>query len=174
MNLFLVALMIWSLPLLGISCGSTSVQEPVRPTPELGPVKPAEATVTLTNEHPVRSFAVYPSLSDPPAVLEVSVTKVVNPAAKPVNIFVFLSPVNEKADTTTPRIAVGNFSLYPADRPAKFMLDPAPALRKAAETKEAANTKEWLLTFELEKQAEQGSSPIEITIATPHWKRDQG
>lgn len=173
MNLFLVVLMIWSLPFVGISCGSTSVQEPVRPTPELGPVKPAEATVTLTNEHPTRSFAVYPSLSDPPAVLEVSVTKVVNPAAKAVNIFVYLSPVNEKTDTA-PKIAVGNFSLYPADRPAKFMLDPAPALRKAAETKEAANTKEWLLTFELEKQAEQESSPIEITIATPHWKRNQG
>jgi hypothetical protein len=180
MKLFLAALMIWSLPLLGISCGSASVQEqarpqqPARPTPEpeLALTPPVAPTATLTNEHPTATFAAYPDLNDPPTVLEVSVTKIVNPALKPITIFVYLSPVSEKADATPAKFAVGNFSLYPADRPAKFMLDPATAFRKAAENKETANVKEWLVTYELEKPAEQKRSQIEVTIA-PLWKRDK-
>jgi hypothetical protein len=180
MKLFLAALMIWSLPLLGISCGSASVQEQARPqepahptpTPELALTPPVAPSATLTNEHPTASFAAYPDLNDPPAILEVSVTKVVNPARKPITIFVKLSPVIEKADATPAKIPIGSFSLYPADRPARFMLDPATAFRKAAENKDAANTKEWLVWYELERPADQEPTQIEVTIA-PLWKRDK-
>jgi hypothetical protein len=176
MKLFLAALTIWSLPVLGISCGSTSVQEPARPTPEpeLALTVPADVSVTLTNEKPTRAFAVYPDLNDPPTRLEVSVTKVVNPALKPITIFVYLIPVKEKTDAPPHKVALGSFSLYPADRPAKFMLDPVPALRKASENKETANTKEWMLTLELEKHTGQEPSQIEVTVSQPLWKRDKG
>jgi len=173
MKLFLAALTIWSLPFFGISCGSANVQNPP-PQPELTPPPTAAATIRLTNEHPSRSFAVYPDLSDPPTIVEVSVTKVVNPAARPVNIFVHLSPVNEKAGAVPPKFAVGSFSLYPADRPGKFMLDPASAFRKISETKDVSNVKEWLVVFELEQKAEQGSSPLEVIIEAPQWKRNKG
>lgn len=173
MKLFLAALAIWSLPFFGVSCGSANVQNPPTPERELTPVPIVKATITLTKEHPTRSFAVYPSLTDPPTVVEISVTKVVNPAARAVNIFVHLAPVNEKAGAVPPKFAVGNFSLYPADRPGKFMLDPASAFRKISETKDVSKVKEWLVVFELEQKAEQGSSPVEVTIEAPQWKRDK-
>jgi hypothetical protein len=180
MKLFLAALLIWSFSVVGESCGSARVQEqarpqePARPSPteELALTPPIAPTATLTNEHPTAMFAAYPDLNDPPTVLEVSVTKVINPGLKPITIFVYLSPVSEKADATPAKFAVGNFSLYPADKPAKFMLDPATAFRKAAETKDAANTKEWLVTYELEKRADQEPTQVEVTIA-PLWKRDK-
>lgn len=180
MKLFLAALLISSFSVVGGSCGSVGVQEqarpqqPARPTPEpeLALTPPIAPTATLTNEHPTATFAAYPDLNDPPTVLEVSVTKVVNPALKPITIFVHLSPVSEKPDATPAKIAVGNFSLYPADRPAKFMLDPATAFRKAAEMKAAANAKEWLVTYELERKANEEPTQVEVTIA-PLWKRDK-
>ena len=179
LKLFLAALLISSFSVVGGSCGSARVQEqapPQRPAPtpepELTLTPPAAPTATLTNEHPTATFTAYPDLNDPPTILEVSVTKVVNPTLKPVTIFVYLSPVSQKADATRAKFAVGNLSLYPADRPAKFMLDPATAFRKAAETKDAANTKEWLVTYELEKRAEQEPAQVEVTIA-PLWKRDK-
>jgi hypothetical protein len=106
-------------------------------------------------------------------LLEASVTKVVNPGSKPVTILVYVTPVNEKAGEPAQKFELGNFSLYPVDRPAKFMLNPVPAWRKAAATKEVANAKEWLVTFELKQEPDRGSSPLEVTIGQPHWKRDK-
>ncbi len=174
MKLFLAALTIWSLPFLGISCGFASVQEPQPAKPaaksESSPT-PSGETVTLTSEHPTGSFLLQAVLfKKPPPILEVSVTKVVNPAAKPITIFVYLSPRNEKDDSG--RIEVGNFSLYPADRPAKFMLD-ASALGTVSQGRKVPAAKEWQLTFELEKQGQEGSSPLEVTIAQPNWKSDK-
>ncbi|HEY2961783.1 MAG TPA: hypothetical protein VGJ37_05170 [Pyrinomonadaceae bacterium] len=170
MKLLLAALTIWSLPFFGISCGSASVQNPEPRKTESTPT-PSGETVTLTSQHPTGSFLLQPDLlkNPPPAVLEITLTKVVNPAAKPVNIFVYLSSSNDKSDTAPEKIGVGNFSLYPVDRPAKFMLDAAPAFRKINETKNASNVKEWRLVFELGREAE----PVEVTIAAPTWKTDK-
>ena len=175
MKLFLAALTIWSLPLFGMSCGSASVQEPAsEPTPK---------TITLTNVNPTGSFSLQPELLKnlpkttdvPPTVitLQVAVTKVVNPGAKAVNIFVYLSRPNEKRDNPAQKIELGSFSLYPADRPGKFTLNGAAALRKASEASNDANHKDWRLAFELE-QPEQGSSPLEVTVAAPMWTLTKG
>jgi hypothetical protein len=174
MKLFLAALTIWSLPLLGISCGPAGVQEPETAKPAVTPASsptPSGETVTLTPEHSTGSFLLQPVLFKKlPPILEVSVTKVVNPAAKPVTIFVFLSPRNGKNDAASNRIEVGNFSLYPADRPAKFMLD-ASALRTVSEGRNVPAVKEWQLVFELEKK--EAASSLEVTIASPNWKSDK-
>lgn len=152
MKLFLAALMLWSLPFLAFTHSVDSV--------------------TLTNEQPTGSFLLPRDLlKTPPAVLEVSLTKVVNPAARPINIFVYFSPA-KKSESASRKIEVGNFSLYPADRPGKFMLDPATAFRKLAETKDATS-REWRIVFELERQAAEGSSQIEVTIAAPNWKSEK-
>ena len=158
---------------MGISCGSASVQEPqTAAKSESSPTASAE-TVTLTNQDSAGSFLVPAVLfKRPPSVLEVSVTKVVNPAAKPVTILVYLSPRNEKADAESNKIEVGNFSLYPADRPAKFMLD-ASALRTVSEGRKTSTAKEWQLVFKLDRQGQEGSSPLEVTIAAPNWKSDK-
>ena len=146
MKLFLAALTIWSLPFLTFTRSAESV--------------------TLTNQHPTGSFLLQRDLlKRAPAVLEVSLTKVVNPGAKPINIFVYFSG-NKKGDSAPQKIEVGNFSLYPADRPAKFMLDAAPAFRKI---KDASNVREWRLAFELGREAES----VEVTIAAPTWKSEK-
>jgi hypothetical protein len=150
MKLFLAALMLWSLPLLTLT--------------------PSGERIALTNEHPTGSFLLPRDLlKRPPAVLEVSVTKVINPAARPINVFVYFASA-KKAEPASAKIEVGNFSLYPADRPGKFMLDPASAFRKLAETKDATS-KDWRVVFELERQ--EGSSQIEVTIAAPNWKSEK-
>ena len=170
MKLFLAALTIWSLPFLWVSCGSASVQEPqpVKPaaTSEPSPT-PSPETVTLTNEHPTGSFPLPPNiLKDSPFVLEVSVTKVVNPTKKSVSVFVYLSPPDVKDESQ--RVEVGNFSLYPADRPAKFMVPVGTALQKVSPPRTAL--KDWRVVFELDKQTKQESSSLELTIASPTWK----
>ena len=143
MKLFLAALTIWGLPFLAFTHSAESV--------------------TLTNERPTGSFLLQQDLlKRAPAVLEVSLTKVENPAKKPVNIFVYLAGSNAKG-VVTEKLGVGNFSLYPVDRPGKFMLDPAPAFRKISETK---NVKVWRLAFELGREAD----PVAVTIAPPNWK----
>ena len=174
MKLFLAALTIWSLPLFGMSCGSAGVQN-TAPLKGASTPTPAVEIVTLTNEHSTGSFAVQPELlKHPPAILEVAVTKVVNPAARGVNVLVYLSPTTEKGEASSARVGVGSFSLYPADRPGTFMLDPADALRTAAETRMPPNAKGWRLVFELERQAEQTPAPLEVTIAAPNWKSEKG
>jgi len=173
MKLFLAAITIWSLPLFGMSCGSVKVQN-TAPAKPVSPSTPSGETVTLTNDRPAASFVVQPDvLKNAPAALEVSVTKVVNPAAKAITVLVHLSPANEKGELSKARIGVGNFSLYPVDRPGKFMLDAADALRTAAETRMPPDAKEWRVVFELERQAEQASTPVEVTIAAPNWKSDK-
>ena len=172
MKLFLAALTMWSLPFFGASCGSANVQtaQPASKV-ESTPV-PSGETITLTRDHPLASFAV-PSdvIEKAPPVLEVSLLKVSNPAAKPVNVFVYILPANEEVDAAADRVTVGNFSLYPADRPGKFMLDAASAFRKLNGKKNTA--REWRLLFVLQKEAQEGSAPIEVTIAAPVWKSDK-
>ena len=161
MKLFLAALTIWSLPFVGMSCGSANVQEP-QASPS------TSETITLTNQNPAGSFSLHPDLlKNPPPALLVLVTKVVNPSARAVTVFVYLSRPGEKRDSAPEKIDVGNFSLYPADRPGKFTLNPTAALRKAAEATNESNSKDWRIVFELEKKAEQESSQLEITIAAP-------
>ena len=160
MKLLLAALTIWSLPFFGMSCNSASVQEPAS--------QHAAETITLTNQNPNGSFPLHPDLlKNPPPTLLVQVTKVVNPGARAVTVFVYLSRPTEKRDSPAEKIDIGNFSLYPADRPGKFTLNPTTALRKAAEATNDSHSKEWRMVFELEQKAEQGSSPLEITIAEP-------
>ena len=160
MKLLLAALIIWSLPFFGMSCNSASVQKP-------GSGRTSE-TITLTNQNPTGSFPLQPDLlKNPPQALLVQVTKVVNPAARAVTVFAYLSRPSDKRDTPAEKIDIGNFSLYPADRPGTFTLQATAALRKAAEASNDSNSKPWRIVLELEQKAEQGSSPIEITIAAP-------
>ena len=176
MKLFLAALTIWSLPFFGISCGSPGVQNQEQES--------TSKTVTLTNQKPTGSFPVQrdvlkapPTTPEVPPVMRmviVPVTQVVNPNARAVTIFVYLSRPNKKRNEPAQKIEVGNFSLYPADRPGKFSLNVAPALRKAAEASNGSNLNDWQLVCELEQKPEQGTAPLEVTIAAPIWAWTKG
>ena len=167
MNALFCALLIWSLPFAGASCGSSSVQ-----TTKAVEARPASTVakevVVLTTEHPAGSFKIDRALlSRPPEVLEISVTKVVNPTASPVDIFVYVSAA-EKDKTDSEKQLVGTFSLYPADRPGKFMLSPAAAFRKFSETSKSSTAE---LLFEMKVGAE--NKPVEVTIEKPNGLDNQ-
>ena len=162
MNALLGVLLIWSLPFVGASCGAPSVQSTQQS--ETRPVSTAKEVVTLTAEHPTGSFKLEAELlSRSPEVLQVSVTKVTNPGASPVDFFVYVASVKESA---AEKVLVGTFSLYPADRPGKFMLGPAEAFRKFSETRKSSE--EVRLVFEMKLPAE-NKSPVEVTIESPNW-----
>ena len=171
MNVFLTALVIWSLPFFGASCGSNGMQQSQPVTVQTSPTPIQAAAVTLTTQHPEGSFQLEGALlNNPPEVLEVSVTKVVNSGATPVNIFVYLASGAETQEPEAEKISVGNFSLYPVDRPGKFMLDPAPAFRKFSESKKSAE--KLRLVFEMQLGTDKKPpQPVEVTVAGPNWKR---
>ena len=167
MNAFLFALVIWALPFLGFSCGSTTIQNPSsaqsQPTPT-----PTQETMTLTDRELVGSFPLTPDqIKHPPEVLEVVITKVVNPGSSPVSIFAYLAPADGKRKAEA--VELGNFSLYPVDRPGKFMLGPEAALRQASRTINPSNDDKWQLRFVM-RLPEQNKSSVEVTIASPNWQ----
>jgi len=166
MNALFCALLILSLPFAGASCGSASVQQTkaveARPASTV-----AKEVVVLTTEHPTGSFKIDRALLlRPPEVLEISVTKVVNHTANPVDIFVYVSAEKDKTDSE--KELVGTFSLYPADRPGKFMLSPAAAFRKFSETSKSSTAE---LLFEMKVGAE--NKPVEVTIEKPNGLDNQ-
>ena len=162
MNALLSILLLWSLPFVGASCGAPSVQSTQQS--ETRPVSKAKEVVTLTTEHPTGSFKLDPGLLNrSPEVLQVSVTKVTNPTASAVDIFVYVAPSDKPA---AERVLVGTFSLYPADRPGKFMLGPAEAFRKFSETRKSSEDVQ--LVFEMKLPAENKPS-VEVTIESPNW-----
>ena len=163
MNALLVVLL-WSLPFVGASCGSPSVQSTQH---ETRPVSTAKDALTLTTEHPTGSFKLEPELlSRSPEVLQISVTKVTNPAASPVDIFVYVASASETNKPAAEKVLVGTFSLYPADRPGKFMLGPAEAFRKFSETRKSSE--DVRLVFEMKLPAE-NKPAVEVTIESPNW-----
>ncbi len=168
-KLFLAALMIWALPFSALSCGPATVQDS---QPKNTDPTPVGESVTLTNEHPSGSFPVEKQLLiNPPEILEVQITKVVNSAATPLNIFAYLTTVGEKGKPEPEKIVVGNFSLYPADRPGKFMLGPAAAFRKLNEMKTVSNTNELQLVLEMQRVDETRPwTALELTFAPPNWR----
>jgi hypothetical protein len=170
MNAFMVALVILSF---FANCGSVSVQT-TQPAGTRPTATPIQDVVTLTTEHPTASFKLDPDLLNrSPEILEVPVTKVVNPSASAVDIFVYVSTQAEKNKPEPEKELIGNFSLYPADRPGRFMLSPAAALRKFSETRKGSSADDVRLVFEMKLPPEKKPAPaIEVTIASPNWKSD--
>ena len=169
MNAFLLALVIWALPFLGVSCGSTPVQNPSiaqsQPTPTPTPTQEA---MTLTDREPIASFPLTPDqVNNPPEILEIVVTKVANPGSSPVSIFASVEPADGKRKAEG--VELGNFSLYPVDRPGKFMLGPEAAFRQANKTINLSKDEKWQLRLVMQLP-EQNKSSVEVTIASPNWQ----
>ncbi|MBC8029112.1 MAG: hypothetical protein H7Z16_03295 [Pyrinomonadaceae bacterium] len=166
-RLILTALMMWVLGFVGTDCGSakapgsqsrdTKIDEPLAAPP-----------VVLTDKQPKGSWGVASDvLAGDEEILEVAITKVVNPGKTPVSIFVYLANT-EKGKANGEPILVGNFSLYPPDRPGKFLLSAAPALRKVSATSKGGN---MVLEFEMKRLDEQKAwTPVELNIAPPKWR----
>lgn len=169
-RLSLSALMIWSLCFSGANCGSAKVQGPQSQQLKTDE-SPASPAATLTPEHPIGSLPVEADvLTSGSEVLEVTITKVVNPAMTPVTVFVFFSDT-EKGTPEPKQTSLGNFSLYPPDQPGKFLLSAAPALRKVSLSDATAKGHDLRLVFEMKRIDETKAwTPVEVTIAQPKWR----
>jgi hypothetical protein len=172
-RLFLIALMVWALCFSVANCGSAKVQSPQSPELKKGE-SAASSSVTLTHEHPVNSMPVEAEvLSGGSEILEVEITKVVNPASTSVAIFVYLSRAT-KTKSEAEKNLVGNFSLYPPDRPGKFLLNAGPALHKVAPGDTSSMANDVRLVFEMKRLDETVAwTPVELIIAQPKWRSEK-
>jgi hypothetical protein len=138
------------------------------PPPHVQQVKPA-AAVTLDAGHLAGSFPVDPEtvLAAPP-VLSLSVTRVVNPAAQPFTLVVYLTSAGEGGEAV--KIRVGTVSLYPADRPAGFLLRTSSAFADLRRQRHATRPQSVRLLIELQP-IHAGTAPgnLEVTVAAPRW-----
>lgn len=168
---FLAALVLWALLFSGTCCRSAKVQSPQPRDMEQTTGTP----LTLTNERPTGSFPVRPeTLASAPSILEVSITKVVNPAATPVAMFVYLLPAAKKGKAEPERVLVGNFSLYPPDQPGKFLLGLSNALEKLEGKNSASKSGEFQLVVEMQRLDDTRPwTEVEVTIDPPKWLRDE-
>ena len=160
-GLLLSALLLGCAPQSGESLGD-GIQGPAKPT-----------SVTLTNDHPTGYFVLDPkAIASAPPVVAVSITRVVNPGKTPFQVFVYLSyesGVGEKGRTR--RILVGNFGLYPPDRPGGARLRASNAFRQLkAARPEPAGVR---LVLEMKRIREKRPwTPVEVTVAAPEWRAE--
>ena len=159
--------MIWALCFIGADCGSATIQSP-RSSQQKTEVS---AVLTLTNEQPQNSLPIKAGeLANDAEVLEVAITKVINPGMMPVSIVVYLSD-SEKGKSQSKRHPVGNLSLYPPDQPGKFLLSTTPALRAVARSDASEKERDLRLVFEMKRIDETRPwTSVEITLAQPTWR----
>jgi len=170
-RLSLTALMIWALCFVGTDCGSAKVQSP-QSSPTKTDESPASPAVTLTDKRPSSSSPVPANVpAEDSKILEVEVTKVVNPELTPVTIFVFL--FDSKKDKPEPeQNPIGTFSLFPADRPGKFLLNVAAA--NIGPTGLDDSQAEMRLLFKMKRVHENKAwTPVEVTIGQPKWRAEE-
>lgn len=129
----------------------------------------ARKSVVLTSQEPVGAFPVTPEiLVSKPPVLFVSIAKVVNPERTGLEIFVYLS-LATKDHAKGQRILVGNFSLYPPDKPGGFQLSAADAFRKLKTGKFERG--EVTLVVEMRRMHDKRlRTLIEVSVSPPEWR----
>lgn len=171
-RLILTALMIWTLGFAATDCGSAKVPGP-QAREASGDTSRDESSappVVLTDKQPKASWGVaLGKVARDTEVLEVAITRVVNPKLTPIEIYVYLAN-NEKGKTQPVRHLVGNFSLYPPDQPGNFLLDAAPALRKISAEVASSKSDNVRLEFEMKRVDETKDwTPVELMIGQPKW-----
>jgi hypothetical protein len=140
-------------------------------------LKSMPTEVTLTDQRTAGSIAIPANIvREPPPVLRLRVTKVVNPENTAFQIFIYLSAGADPGQQPAGRrIPVGNVALFPADRPGAFQLRDAVAFDKLKASLPHANQGQtWLL---LEIRRLHPSKPwtrVEVTFAQPEWIAEPG
>ena len=143
-----------------------------------GTKRPAQQTdVTLTSERPTGYFLLDPEMfASAPPVLAVRITRILNPSKIPLQVFVYLSyqtKAGGKRGTEPEKILIGNFDLYPADRPARFLLCASTAFRKLKTTSPKPTDVQLLLQMKRLHET-RTRTPVEVTLAPPEWRSEEG
>ncbi len=132
------------------------------------------ASATLTSDHPAESFAIPPeTLRNAPPVVVIQVTKVANPGGTPFQIFVYLSYRSTPGQKQAEEIPIGNVGLFPANRPAGFLLRASSAFEQLKAT--ASSTTDVCVFVELKPLHKTDRlTSVEVTVAPPQWKAEPG
>jgi len=134
------------------------------------------APVTLTNENPNGFFPVSSDVVKcAPATVAIAVTRVSNPSLTAFEIQVYLVPPDAQPDkkgAAADKILIGDFSLYPADHPARFVLRSADAFKKMSANGNGSDGVRLLI--ELKRMRESGPwPPMQVTFDPPQWLPDE-
>jgi hypothetical protein len=161
--------LIGSLLFLGSRAGGQSLNCERREVAEPAPV-------TLTNDHPSGFFPIDPkTVAESPAILALRITKVVNPERTGIGFSVYLSfapVVGSEPEEEHEKILIGNFGLYPPDRPAGFVLRASEAFRQLQATKTASKSSEVRLLIEMRRLHDRNPwTPVQIFVAPPQWRQ---
>jgi hypothetical protein len=132
------------------------------------------ASLTLSNYHPSGCFPVArEKLASMPAALFISIVKVINQERTPFEVLVFLVPSGKKMHSPEQKILVGNFSLYPPDHPAGFLLSTSKALRELKSSSQFPNDGSLQLLVEIRRTDETKEwTPVELTVTAPEWRSE--
>lgn len=132
------------------------------------------ASATLTSEHPAGSFAIPPeTLRSAPPVVVIQVTKVANPVGTPFQLFVYLSYRSAPGQEQAVKILIGNLGLFPADRPAGFLLRASNAIAQLKATASGATNVCVLVELKPLHKTDRLTS-VEVTVAPPQWRAEPG
>ncbi len=133
------------------------------------PRRGVPAPVTLTNDRPAGNFPLdAQTLASAPPFLALRITKVVNPGRTPLQIFVYLSYPPGAGRTEPERILIGNFGLFPADRPGRFLLRASTAFHKLKTMSSKPSAVRLLLEMK-RLHPKEPWTPIEVVVAPPEW-----
>lgn len=171
--LFVIALVLAWVPSPAVASGLPSAYGPTGVMQgENGP-----GEVTVTDRHTEGFFTVPQKiLNEPPPVLRLRVTKVVNPDNTAFQIVISLSAgaEREKGAVGT-SIPLGHVGLFPADRPGAFLLRDTAAFEKLKASLPTGKRGSAKLMVNIERLHENKPwTRVEVTIAPPEWIADQG
>jgi hypothetical protein len=132
------------------------------------------ASVTLTNTDPVGYFPIDPqTLAAAPPVLEIRVTKVVNPAKTSIQLLVYLFYQPGTGRAGPEKILIGDVGFYPPDRSAGFALSTSKAFDQLRATH--AKPTNVRLLVELKRIHEPAPwTTVAATVAPPEWTSKPG
>jgi len=136
-------------------------------------VVPATDEVILTqNRHTACVEIPAGSRSTLPSLLEVPITRIMNPAQTPVSIFVYLVwPATQTDSTDKQKILLGNFSVFPADRAGTYVVRVSDGFRRLEAMGVHPEQGHVALRLELRRISEAKAwTPIELRIAPLRWR----
>ena len=135
------------------------------------------AELTLSDQRTEGSFAIPPHVvKEPPPVLGLRVTKVVNPGNTAFQILIYLSAgAGPEKDPAAGRIPLGNVALYPADRPGAFLLRDTAAFNKLKASMPKAKEGSARLVVEIRRlHKDKEWTHVELTFVPPEWISEPG
>ncbi len=135
---------------------------------------PANAEVTLTQSHP-KAWVQLPAeiAANPTPLVQVPITRVVNTAQTPFSVFVYVEWRGRQPNSTSRKISLGNFTVFPADQPGTYDVRVSDGFRQLRALGVNPEREEVVLLLEMRRVSEKNAwTTIEVTIAPLRWEEN--